>query len=93
MGKLAIIDCAAQSLSKNLHRKRIPMLTILYIHLPSSNVLEVFIAPVLHVTDNPEWYFELDASPSGAMVRSAESLRCTHSHNSPPTRHFISGEA
>lgn len=32
-----------------------------------SNVLEVFIAPVLHVTDNPEWYFELDASPSGAM--------------------------
>jgi hypothetical protein len=32
-----------------------------------SDVLEVFIAPVNSVSDNPEWYFELDASPSGAM--------------------------
>ena len=33
----------------------------------ASDVLEVFIAPVLSVTDNPEYYYELDASPSGAM--------------------------
>ena len=33
----------------------------------SSDVLEVFIAPVLSVLDNPEFYFELDAAPTGAM--------------------------
>ena len=32
-----------------------------------SDVLEVFIAPVHSPTDNPRWYFELDASPSGVM--------------------------
>ena len=32
-----------------------------------SDVLEVFIAPVHDPTDNPQWYFELDASPSGVM--------------------------
>ncbi len=32
-----------------------------------SDVLEVFVAPVLDVHDNPIWYFELDASPSGAL--------------------------
>ena len=32
-----------------------------------SDVLEVFVAPVLATTDNPVWYFELDASPSGAL--------------------------
>ena len=33
----------------------------------ASDVLEVFVAPVLATTDNPVWYFELDASPSGAL--------------------------
>lgn len=32
-----------------------------------SDVLEVFLAPVLSVLDNPEFYFELDAAPTGAM--------------------------
>jgi len=32
-----------------------------------SDVLEVFIGPVLSPTDNPQSYFELDTSPSGAM--------------------------
>jgi hypothetical protein len=32
-----------------------------------SDVLEVFVAPVLSVYDNPQWYFELDTAPSGAM--------------------------
>jgi hypothetical protein len=33
----------------------------------NSDVLEVFIAPVLSVTDNPIWYYELDSAPTGAM--------------------------
>jgi hypothetical protein len=32
-----------------------------------SSVLEIFVAPVLSPINNPEWYFELDTSPSGAM--------------------------
>jgi len=32
-----------------------------------SSVLEIFVAPVHHVSDNPIWYFELDTAPSGAM--------------------------
>ena len=32
-----------------------------------SDVLEVFIAPVVNPTDNPRWYYELDASPSGVL--------------------------
>ena len=32
-----------------------------------SSVLEIFVAPVQKVTDNPQWYFELDTSPSGAL--------------------------
>ena len=33
----------------------------------NSDVLEVFLAPVLAPTDNPRWYYELDASPSGVL--------------------------
>ena len=32
-----------------------------------SSVLEIFVAPVYSVTDNPVWYFELDTAPSGAL--------------------------
>ncbi len=33
----------------------------------ASDSVEVFIAPVRAVTDNPMWYFELDMVPSGVM--------------------------
>ena len=33
----------------------------------SSSVLETFIAPVDDLNDDPQWYYELDVSPSGAM--------------------------
>ena len=32
-----------------------------------SHVLEIFMAPVLRVTDNPRYYFEMDTAPSGAV--------------------------
>lgn len=32
-----------------------------------SDVLEAFLAPVIQLSDNPQWYFELDVSPSGVM--------------------------
>jgi len=32
-----------------------------------SSVLEIFVAPVTKVTENPQWYFELDTAPSGAL--------------------------
>ena len=32
-----------------------------------SDVLEVFIAPVRRATDNPVWYWELDAAPTAAL--------------------------
>jgi hypothetical protein len=33
----------------------------------AGDVLEVFLAPVADPTDDPQWYFELDAAPTGAM--------------------------
>ena len=33
----------------------------------ASDTVEVFIAPVRTLSDNPQWYFELDSVPSGAM--------------------------
>lgn len=33
----------------------------------NSDVLEVFVAPALQPTDNPRWYYEIDASPSGVL--------------------------
>jgi hypothetical protein len=36
----------------------------------ASDVLEVFLAPILDPADDPQWYFELDATPTGAMFGS-----------------------
>lgn len=33
----------------------------------NSDVLEVFMAPVKSIHDNPTWYYELDLSPSGVL--------------------------
>eukprot|EP01064_Diplonema_japonicum_P022419 TRINITY_DN32172_c0_g1_i1.p1 TRINITY_DN32172_c0_g1~~TRINITY_DN32172_c0_g1_i1.p1 ORF type:complete len:252 (+),score=56.35 TRINITY_DN32172_c0_g1_i1:32-757(+) len=33
----------------------------------SSDVMEAFFSPVLHETDNPEYYYEMDATPTGAF--------------------------
>ena len=41
-----------------------------------ASYVQVFIAPVLDVTDNPKWYHELDASPSGAMSVAHFSCGC-----------------
>ena len=36
-----------------------------------ADVLEVFVAPVLEISDAPEFYYELDAAPSGALWAAA----------------------
>ena len=45
-----------------------------------SDVLEVFLAPVLNISDAPEFYYELDAAPTGALWAAAidDSLGTSH---------------
>merc|ERR1711871_1895025 len=52
----------------------------------NSDVLEVFIAPVHSLSDNPQWYFELDTSPSGVMWAACQTTQRAMHHTAQAVR-------